>query len=411
MFYSFSIIFLLSAIISIINHKWLKLPATIGGLILALLVSALLISTQFFSLDFYKQTCTLVEESNFSELILNVMIGFLLFAGAVNIDISKLFKQKKSIITFASVGTILSTVLFGFAFFYFAMLIGLDLPLIVCMLIGSIVSPTDPIAVLSILDNAGIAESLKLKIEGESLFNDGFGVVVFTIILSMVEAHGAEVSIMQEVITIFIHEVLGGLLFGLFLGFITKHLMLMVMDDSKLIIMITLSIVMGGFALAHALGVSGLLATVMLGLYLGHFINSKEFPKELRSKINELWEVLDYSLNMVLFVLIGISLHLVVFNSLLVVAALVAIVTIVVCRYLSVVVSSAIVDIKSVSDHSTIMILTWGALRGGISLALVMSLGGSPYKSTILAIVFVIVVFSIVVQGLTLGGLAKKLAK
>ena len=411
MFYSFSIIFLLAMIISIINHKWLKLPSTIGGLILALLVSVLLISTQYFSLPFYKQTCSLVEESNFSDLLLNVMIGFLLFAGSINIDIRKLIKEKKSIIAFATIGTLVSTAVFGVLFYYAALLIGLDLSLIVCMLIGSIVSPTDPIAVLAILKKAGISESLEIRIEGESLFNDGFGVVVFTVILSMVESHGIEGSILQEVTSIFLHEVLGGLLFGLMIGFITKHLLLMVLDDSKLSIMITLSVVMGGYALAQALGVSGLLALVMLGLYVGHFINGDSYPKQLRSKVNGLWEVLDFSLNMVLFVLIGISMHLVAFDNLLIVAGLIAILAIVVSRYLAVVVSSAVVEVKSIFQHNTILILTWGALRGGISLALVMSLGASPYKTTILTIVFVIVVFSIIVQGLTLGGVVKKLSK
>ncbi len=410
MFYSFSVIFLLATIISIINHKWLKLPSTIGGLIVALLVSALLISTQYFNTPFYSHTCGLVEDTNVSDLILNVMIGFLLFAGAIEIDLRKLIKEKKSIITFASIGTILSTALFGLLFFYLAKFLGLDLPLIVCMLIGSIVSPTDPIAVLAILKEAGISESLKLKIEGESLFNDGFGVVVFTVILSMVESHSPEGSIMLEIGIIFLHEVLGGLLFGLVLGYITKHLLLMVTDDSKLTIMITLSIVMGGFALAHAIGVSGLLAIVMLGLYLGHFINGDSYPKELKLKIGEVWEVLDYSLNMVLFVLIGVSMHLVVFNKMLIFAAILAIIIILISRYLSVVVSSVIVDRKSI-QQSTILILTWGALRGGISLALVMSLEESSYKPTILAIVFVIVVFSIIVQGLSLGGVVRKLSK
>lgn len=411
MFYSFSIIFLLAAIISIINHKWLKLPSAIGGLILGLVVSVLLISTQYFNQPFYSQTCKLVEESNFSDLLLNVMIGFLLFAGSININIRKLLIEKKSILTFASVGTIISTAMFGVLFYYAAQILGLSLPLIVCMLIGSIVSPTDPIAVLAILKKSRISESIKLRIEGESLFNDGFGVVVFTVLLSMVEHHNFEGSVIHEVGIIFLHEVLGGLMFGLVMGYITKHLLLMVIDDSKLSIMITLSVVMGGFAIAHSLGVSGLLAIVMLGLYLGHFIHGDQYPVQLRLKINELWEVLDYSLNMVLFVLIGISMHLVQFNGLLIITSIIAILIILISRYLSVVISTIIVDAKSIFQHTIIMILTWGALRGGISLALVLSLGESPYKSSILTVVFGIVIFSIIVQGLSLGTVVKKLSK
>lgn len=410
MFHSFSIIFLLAAIISVLNHKWLKLPSTIGGLILALVVALLLISTQYISPLFYQETCGIVEETHFSELLLKVMLSFLLFAGAIHIDLRKLLKEKRSILTFASIGILISTVLFGFAFYYFSHWIGLDLPLMVCMLLGSIISPTDPIAVLAILKEAGISESLELRIEGESLFNDGFGVVVFTVLLAVVE-HNIHGPIIQEVGLIFLHEVLGGLLFGLVLGFITKRLLLTVADEAELSIMITLATVMGGYAIAHSLGVSGLLAIVMFGLYLGHFINDKEYPKVIKSKINELWGALDYSLNIILFVLIGISVHLVEFDAKVVLVSLVAIGVMIVARYMSVVFSSLIVDLRSFFDQKTTLVLTWGALRGGISLALVMSLGESSYKSTLITIVFVIVIFSIIIQGLTLGSVVKKLSK
>ena len=410
MFHSFSIIFLLAAIISVVNHKWLRLPSTIGSLILALLATFLLISSQYFSLPFYKQTCGIVEDSNFSDLLLHIMLSFLLFAGSIHIDIRKLLKEKKSILTFASLGILINTALFGTIFYFAARLLNIDLSLIVCMLLGSIISPTDPIAVLAILKKAGIAESLELRIEGESLFNDGFGVVVFTVLLAIVE-HNVHGPILYEVGLIFVHEVIGGLLFGLMLGFIAKHLLLLVIEDSKLSIMTTLAIVMGGYAIAHTIGVSGLLSMVMLGLYLGHFINSTEYPKSINSKINELWEVLDYSLNVILFVLIGVSMHLVEFDMVVLAGAILAIIVMLFSRYISVVLSSLIIDVKSVYDQKTMLILTWGALRGGISLALVMSLAESSYKSTLLTIVFIIVVFSIIVQGLTLGGVVKKLSK
>ena len=338
------------------------------------------------------------------------MLSFLLFAGSIHIDIRKLLKEKTPILTFASFGILISTVLFGGLFYFGSQLLSLDLPLMVCMLLGSIISPTDPIAVLAILKTAGISESLELRIEGESLFNDGFGVVVFTVILAIVEnnVHG---SILNEIGLIFLHEVLGGLLFGLVLGYIAKHLLLAVVQDSKLTIMVTIAIVMGGYAIAHTIGVSGLLSMVMLGLYLGHFINSDQYPKILKSKINELWEVLDYSLNVILFVLIGVSMHVVEFDILVLVGALAAIIIMLFSRYISVVLSSFVIDIKSIYQQKTSLILTWGALRGGISLALVMSLAESSYRSTLLTIVFIIVVFSILVQGLTLGKVVKNLSK
>ena len=410
MFHSFSIIFLLAAIISVVNHKWIKLPSTIGSLILAMVVSVLMISTQFIHIGFYNETCGLVEESNFSELLLDIMLGFLLFAGAIHINLRKLLDQRKPILVFASIGVLISTSLFGLLFYATSNILGLGIPLLVCMLLGSIVSPTDPIAVLAILKKAGVSETLELKIEGESLFNDGFGVVVFTVFLSLVEHHTSG-SIGSEIGIVFIHEVLGGLFFGLIVGMVMKRLLLMVMDDGKLSIMITLALVIGCYALSETLGVSGLLAIVVAGLYTGNFINGQSYPKELRAKINDLWGVLDYSLNIILFVLIGLSMHLIEFNQLAFIAALIAIPIILIARYISVVISSGLIEFKSVMQQKTILLLTWGALRGGISLALVMSLGASSYKATLLSVVFVVVIFSIVVQGLSLGRVAKYLTR
>ena len=410
MFHSFSIIFLSAAIISVINHKWIKLPSTIGSLILALVVSGFLIATQFIDQGFYEETCQLVKASNFSELLLDIMLSFLLFAGAIHIDLRKLLDQKKSILTFASIGVIISTVLFGLFFYFVSDILQLGLPLMVCMLLGAIVSPTDPIAVLAILKEAGVSETMELKIEGESLFNDGFGVVVFTVILSLVE-HQTSTGLGQEIGIIFLHEVLGGLFFGLVVGVIMKQLLLLVQDDGKLSIMITIAMTMGGYTLSETLGVSGLLSTVIAGIYTGHFINGPEYPKQLRIKINDIWGVLDYSLNVILFVLIGVSMHLVKFDQMVVIGALLAIPGILLSRYVSVLISSFIVNAKSVFEQKTILLLSWGALRGGISLALVLSLMDSPYKSTLLTVVFCIVIFSIIVQGLTLGSVANRLTR
>ena len=410
MFHSFSIIFLLAAVISVINHRWIKLPSTIGSLVLALVVSGILISSQFVDPVFYHETCSLVQASNFSELLLDMMLSFLLFAGAIHIDLRKLLDQKKSILTFASIGVLVSTALFGFFFYLISDLLHLGLPLMVCMLLGAIVSPTDPIAVLAILKKAGVSETIELKIEGESLFNDGFGVVVFTVILSLVE-HSTGASIGQEIGIIFLHEVLGGLLFGLVIGMIMKRLLLLVQDEDQLSIMITIAMITGGYALSETLGVSGLLAIVIAGIYTGHFLNGPEFPQKLKLKINDIWGVLDYSLNVILFVLIGISMHLVEFDGWVVVASLIAIPGMLLARYLSVVVSSFIVRTRSVLQQKMMLLFTWGALRGGISLALVLSLGESPYKSILLTVVFIIVIFSIIVQGLTIGRVANHLTK
>ena len=200
-------------------------------------------------------------------------------------------------------------------------------------------------------------------------------------------------------------------MFGLVIGMIMKRLLLLVHDEDQLSIMITIAMITGGYALSETLGVSGLLAIVIAGIYTGHFLNGPEFPQKLKLKINDVWGVLDYSLNVILFVLIGISMHLVEFDGWVVVASLIAIPGMLLARYLSVVVSSFIVRTRSVLQQKMMLLFTWGALRGGISLALVLSLGESPYKSILLTVVFIIVIFSIIVQGLTIGRVANHLTK
>ena len=408
MFHSFSIIFLLATLISILNYKWLKLPSTIGGLIIALVFASFLIMSQWVYEPLYEFSCELILESDFAELLLDVMLGFLLFAGAVHIDLRDLLAEKKNIIAFSSLAVLLSTALFGGLFYAISHLLNFSIPLAPCLLLGAIVSPTDPIAVLSILNKAKVSKSLEMKIEGESLFNDGFGVVVFTALL-LFSSGSSESGLGQEVVWIFVQEALGGLLFGLLVGYLMKLLLEMVREDSELSVMVTIAGVMGSYAIAHTIGVSGPLATVVLGIYIGNYLNCTNFPIKTKKIINTLWKVIDESLNTILFVLIGLTVHLIEWNMLSVALGLISIVIILVARYLSVLVPFQLLNFYALHKQRTMTVLTWGALRGGISLALVLSLPESEYKSLFVAVVFMIVIFSIIVQGLTIGKLVKRL--
>lgn len=408
MFHSFSILFLVATMLSVINYKWLKLPSTIGALILSLFLALAIIASKWIYLPLYDYACELVQESNFEELLLNVLLSFLLFAGAIHIDLKRLLQEKKNIVAFASIGVILSTIIFGSLFYFVAALIGLDVPFLYCILLGAIISPTDPIAVLSILKNANVSESIEMKIEGESMFNDGFGVVVFSAILLIINQMG-DSEISYEIVMIFIQEVIGGLAFGYGMAYLMKQLLRLVESDIQLSVMVTIGIVMGTYAIAHSIGTSGPLATVVMGIYIGDFLHCSNFSSEARKLINSFWKVLDEGLNTILFVLIGLSIHLIPFETNYIVLACISIIIILISRYISVFIPFEFLNFKSIDKQKTIAILTWGALRGGISLALVLSLPDSELKPMLSVVVFVIVIFSIIVQGLSIGKLIKRL--
>ena len=379
-------------------------------MILALVLAIFVIGIQDILPGVYGYFCDLILHAEFKTVLLDVMLGFLLFAGAMHVDIAKLRKEKWAVLLFATIGVIISTFIVGYGLFGLATLLGCDLPWIHCLLFGALISPTDPIAVLAILKSVNVSESLELKIEGESLFNDGVGVVVFTAILLLTQMEMPESGeLFIEVVTLFGEEVFGGLLFGLFLGFVFFKLMVLSKDSSHLVTILTLAVAFGGYSLASQFHLSGPLAMVVAGLYIGNKMRSEEFDKESEMSLNNFWEILDDSLNGVLFVLIGLAAHLVEFSYELVILGVLTIVLTLLARFISVVLPYSLLKHSEHSWIKTCYVLTWGGLRGGISLALALSLSENMSGETILFITYCVVLFSVLIQGLTISKIVKVL--
>lgn len=411
MFESFSFIFLVAALLTYVNYRWLKLPSTIGLMGLALVVSLLVVSSKSLLPDFYEFICGVIIAADFKTLLLDVMLSLLLFAGSIHIDISKLKKERWSILLFASLGVLISTVIVGGLFFWAAGMIGVDIPFIHCLLFGALISPTDPVAVISILKEANVGESLEMKVEGESLFNDGVGVVVFTGILLLASGGNEESATMiaSEIGHVFLVEAIGGLFFGLVIGWVILKLMRSVEENAHLVVLLSIAAVLGGHAIALKIGTSGPLSMVVAGLFIGNGLNHGAFEKESQNLMNGIWSVLDESLNAVLFVLIGLSLHLINLDSQLIGLGLLSIIIVLIARTISVILPASLLKHSKEAFWPSTGILIWGGLRGGISLALAMSLSDDLHGKEIFVVTFVVVVFSILVQGLSLGAVVKRL--
>jgi CPA1 family monovalent cation:H+ antiporter len=314
--------------------------------------------------------------------------------------------QKWSILLFSTIGVLLSTFLIGGAVYLCGMWIGVELPLIYSLIFGALISPTDPIAVIGILKEAKIKESIELKIEGESMFNDGIGVVVFTSLVLV--ASGQSGNIGEEIGHIFLTEAIGGVVLGFVLGWLASLLIKSVQENSQLSTILSIAFVLGGYAIASKLETSGPLAMVVCGLYLGNTISNPKFNINAKQMMNEVWEILDESFNTVLFVLIGLSLHLISPDSNQIILGLIIIIIALIARFISIILPFSL--LKTNEDRIKIgTILTWGGLRGGISIALALSIPAEPYGKIILLLTFIVVLFSVLVQGLSLGRLVKKL--
>jgi CPA1 family monovalent cation:H+ antiporter len=414
MLQSFAIIFGISAVFSFINYKWLKLPNTIGLMILSLVtVGALYLTKPLFPVvfDFF---CMLVYDADFEHLLFDVLLSFLLFAGAIHLNLSELKKERWPVLLFATLGTLISTALIGGLIYGASKLVGLDFPLIYALLFGALISPTDPIAVLAILKGTSISKSLQLKIEGESLFNDGIGVVVFSgllLLLPMAATEGE--SVVSEIGLLFLEEAVGGIVYGLVLGYVGYLFIKQSCSNPQLTVIISLAICMTGYALASTIHVSGPLAMVVAGLIIGNKldINRADAPESIHL-LNDIWEVLDEVLNGVLFVLIGLAIHLLEFETATVILGLIAIVIVLAARFVSVFSAySLLKHQEDMTPFDTVKVLTWGGLRGGISIALALSLGNYPYGDQIIVVTYIVVLFSILAQGLSIGKLVKSIYK
>jgi len=412
MFESFSIVFMIAAILSFINYKWLKLPTTIGLLILSLILVVPITLSKNILPEFYIFFCDIILNANFKSLLMDGLLSFLLFAGALHVNISALNKEKKSVLLFATTGVLISTFLVGILTYYTAQLFSLDLPFIHALLFGALISPTDPIAVMAILKKANIAESLGIKIEGESLFNDGIGVVVFTgiLLIANTTTHNSFSEISTEIGLLFLEEAIGGLVFGLAIGFIGLKSIQSIKENPHLAVIISLTVVLGGYTIASMLHISGPLAMVVAGLLIGNKININITDKnDLQKVMNEFWEIIDDVFNGILFVLIGLTIHLLEFNIVYLFFGLIAILIVLLSRYISVLLPYSLLKHKEDDSRKTIAVLTWGGLRGGISIALALSLGNKLSGEIILYLTYIIVLFSIIAQGLSIGTFVKRL--
>lgn len=408
MFQSFSIIFLIAGLFSYINYRWIKLPNTIGLMIMGLISALLIVISKGLIPNFYKFFCGIVVHVDFQSLLMDGMLSFMLFAGAMHVNLKDLAKEKLPVFLFASLGVLISTGIVGVLIYFITPLIGLSIPLVHCFLFGALISPTDPIAVIAILKKAGVSKSLELKIEGESLFNDGVGVVVFSGIMLLLggEGHGeASASFGEEVGYLFLEEAIGGLAYGVTLGFLGYYLMTSVKENAQLVVILSLSIAIGGYSIASILHVSGPLAMVVTGLIIGNKFHLESNHKEAQKMMNEVWEVLDEVLNGILFLLIGLSMHLLDYNKDYLILGIVAIFIVLLARFVSVLLPISLLKHQESKPLPTASILTWGGLRGGISLALAMSLPAMTSNEVILFITYMVVIFSVLVQGLSIGKL------
>lgn len=404
----FSIIITISGVLAYLNIRFLKMPSTIGVMVLSLLLSLLIIlagsatpADEFLS--------HLLVELDFSDFLLDFMLGFLLFAGALHTDLQKLRKVKGPILAFASIGTLLSTAMVGGVLYFLLPLIVGPVELIYCLLFGALISPTDPIAVLSILKRAGISESIETKITGESLFNDGVGVVVFLTLFSIARA-GIDAVTTSEILLLLLKEIGGGVLLGLILGYVAFRMMKRI-DHYQTEVLITLAVVMGGITIAPMLHFSGALAMVVAGLFIGNKASAEAMSDRTSEYVHKFWEMIDEIMNAILFVLIGLELLIIPFQTPFVYVGLIAIVIILLARFISITLPSLLFRFSFEFPKNTYLIMTWGGLRGGISIALALSLSEQMHRNLFVSITYIVVLFSIVVQGLTLSKLVKRLQK
>jgi len=402
---TFAALISLAALFSYINHRFIKLPTTIGLLVISLLLSLALIGLGKLGLPLESYAKVLLAEVDFNKALMEGMLSALLFAGALHVSLESLKEHKWVVAVLASVGVISSTFIVGFASYYIFQWFGLQIPLIYCLLFGSLISPTDPIAVLGILKHLGAPKSLETKIAGESLFNDGIAVVVFLVLLGIAGAgHGSDPVSAGSVITLFLQEAVGGVGFGLIAGYIVFR-MLASIDSYQVEILLTLGLVFGGYALASAIHISGPIFVVVAGLLIGNRGRKYAMSDRTREHLDDFWELIDEILNAILFVLIGLEVLVLSFDITYVYAGLAMIPLTLAARFVCVGVPVSIFKLRKTFTPNVIRILTWGGLRGGISIALALTLPVGESREALLVITYVVVIFSIIVQGLTVGKL------
>jgi CPA1 family monovalent cation:H+ antiporter len=405
LYYSLSALIVLASFFAYLNVRFLKLPSTIGVMVIAMMVSIFLVVFGNIFPNTLLRISTLIHAFDFTELLMGAMLNFLLFAGAIHINLKDLREQKRPIMVFSTVSVIISTFAVG-TFVYYIPIAGLEIPFLYCLLFGSLISPTDPVAVLSILKEAKVRKSLETKIAGESLFNDGVAVVVFAVILQLAQGTANDLTV-WNVGWLLIKEAGGGFILGMLLG-ITASRALRKIDDYKVSVLITLSVVMGGSLIATSLHISGPLTMVFAGLFIGNFKKRFAMSPVTKDYLDKFWELNDEILNAILFLFIGFNLLVIKNLGSYWLPGLACIVLVLFARFISIWLPTKFIKFREKFSPGTIKVLVWGGLRGGVSIALALSINDGPYKDAIIAITYFVVVFSIIVQGLSIGKLANR---
>lgn len=405
-----AILVTVAALFSYINHRYIKLPRTIGLMALSLVVSFVLISlgsVDFFTLD--EQLVRLLSGVDFYDTLMHGMLGFLLFAGALHVNLDDLREQGVVIGIMATFGVLVSTLLVGLLSWTLFILLNIEIPFIYCLLFGALISPTDPIAVLGILKKAGAPKKLKTLITGESLFNDGIGVVVFITILS-VATGSSHSSDHFSVVKLLVVEAGGGILYGIGLGYLSYTLIKKI-DNYHVEVLITLATVMGGYRFAETIHVSAPLAIVVAGLMIGNHGRYFGMSDLTRERLDNFWELIDEILNAVLFVLIGLEILVISHKMDMIMVGIMMIPWVLVARFISIGSIIGLARRFTIFPKGAIRILCWAGLRGGISVALALSLPQGPERDLIVTITYCIMAFSILIQGLSVSTLVVKFSK
>lgn len=405
LYYSFSVLIVLTAIFSYLNLRYLKLPSAIGIMVLAIIVSIILVIVGKSYPDMFTGFTDIIASVDFTEVLMGSMLNFLLFAGAIHISLHDLRKQRIPVMIFSTLGVIISTLVVGTLMYCTFILLKVHIPFIECLVFGALISPTDPIAVIGILKKAGIRKSLEIKVAGESLFNDGVAVVLFAVLLQL--AQGSEVEItFLHVSGLFIQEAGGGLLIGLLLGYIASQGIKRI-NSYNVTVMITLAVVMGGYLITKYLHISGPLTMVAAGLVIGNYGKAIAMSASDKDYLDKFWELIDEILNAMLFLIIGFELLLIPNLQQYWLIGPISILIVLLARFFSIWIPIRFIPKIGTFDRKTITILVWGGLRGGVSVALALTIDETLHKNLFLAITYYIVVFSIVVQGLTVGKLTQ----
>jgi len=411
-----TILVILSAVFLYVNSRFMKLPATIGLMVMAAGLSLIIVGVGTFAPDVYTFAKSIFDDYKFADVLFNVMLSFMLFAGAMEVDLQKLGEEKWLVFILAIFGTFISTFVVGVGMYFLLPIVGFPVDFIYCLLFGALISPTDPISVLAMLKDTTVSKNLQMQIAGESLFNDGVGVVVFMTVLHVVQG-GVENFSFGATGMLFGQEVIGGILLGAIIGFLGLKLLIYIDNEyTEIEILITLAMVLGGTIVAKKLHVSAPLAMVVMGLFLSHEGRKNEKAAGATGEfVHKFWGLMDSAMNSFLFILIGLQALVITWDIDFLFDSVLAILVVLLARFIGVSIPISLTRTKKTFPKYTIRILTWGGLRGGISIALALSLADTigdkadpKIVNMMMVMTYAVVFFSIVAQGLTVSKLFDK---